>query len=163
MEKLGIDFQAMLLYLVNFGVILWLLTRFVYKPLIKFLDERRNTVHKNLSQAEDLRLKFEKELSERETEYGKLLENARTEALKSKAEAQNSAKYLLIEAEAEKERLLKEAKKQAEGLKRQIESELEEDIISRVTRIVYSAVRDNRSPEAAAASVRTAWKELKKN
>ena len=41
LSNLGIDPWNMLLYLANTGVLLVILTYFLYKPILKFIDERR--------------------------------------------------------------------------------------------------------------------------
>lgn len=81
---------------VNFFILLYLLKRFLYKPILKVLDERKNKIAESLSNAE----KIQKQLEQTETESKKRLEQAQT-----------AAKLLLSEAESEASKLISDAKK----------------------------------------------------
>ena len=78
---------TMVLQWINFGILLFLLYKLLYNPLIKALDERHNTIKKSLEEArlakeeaEKLKEKWEKELQSFKEEKEKLLKEARKEA-----------------------------------------------------------------------------------
>ncbi|MBI3335324.1 MAG: F0F1 ATP synthase subunit B [Candidatus Portnoybacteria bacterium] len=50
--QLGIDWKLLLAQVVNFLVLLWVLKRFAFKPLQKFLHERQKRIEKGLNDAE---------------------------------------------------------------------------------------------------------------
>lgn len=55
MEKLlnlGIDPWSILVYLLNTGVVLTVLTYLLYKPMLKFIDQRRQQILNNIDQAQ---------------------------------------------------------------------------------------------------------------
>ena len=41
MEKLGIEPQLLLAQLVNFGIIIFVLSKFLYKPILDMLEKRK--------------------------------------------------------------------------------------------------------------------------
>jgi len=51
-EKFGIDWRLMAAQLVNFGIVLFVLRAFVYKPILKLLDDRRKKIEDGLNFAE---------------------------------------------------------------------------------------------------------------
>lgn len=51
---LGIDVRALLLQVVNFGILLWLLKRFAYRPILAVLRQRRQKVEESLKNAHEL-------------------------------------------------------------------------------------------------------------
>lgn len=88
LTKLGIDWKLLIAQAVNFLIVLAVLYRFLYKPLLKFLDERQQRIAKSLAEAQRI-----------ETEL-KSLEVKRQE---SEREAKRRAQEILMAAEAEAE------------------------------------------------------------
>ncbi|HRH93545.1 MAG TPA: F0F1 ATP synthase subunit B [Candidatus Peribacteria bacterium] len=86
-HALGIDWYALLAQVVNFAILIFVLTKLVYKPVLKVIDQRRATIEKSLEEARDIARS--KELLEKQRadvlrkadlEAGKLLERAKQEA-----------------------------------------------------------------------------------
>lgn len=97
---------------INFVVILAILYKLFYKPVMKFLDERRETIANNLSEAENARQEAEKLLSD----YKEKLDGARKEAqeiLARAAKAGEETRAAIIE-ESRKEAAAILAKAQEE-------------------------------------------------
>jgi len=76
MDALGIDLKLLIAQAVNFLILLFLLQRFAYKPIIKMLDERREKIEKGLSDADKAKI----ELSKAEEESERIREKAFKEA-----------------------------------------------------------------------------------
>ena len=59
LDQLGIDWKVLLSQMVNFFILLIVLTFFVYKPVIKIIKERTKKIKEGLDKAEeaDIRLK----------------------------------------------------------------------------------------------------------
>lgn len=49
----GIDWKLFLAQLVNFGIIIFVLTKWVYKPLMKTMDERKQKIEDGVKNAEE--------------------------------------------------------------------------------------------------------------
>jgi len=56
LEDLGIDLPSLLTFLISFGILLGLLTFFLYKPVTKMLDERSAKISESLQEAERVKL-----------------------------------------------------------------------------------------------------------
>ena len=80
----------MLAQIVNFTILLLLLRLFLYKPVLKILEERKKKISKSLKDAEEI----EKRLAETQMEQEELLGKARTESNQLIAEAKLEAKEL---------------------------------------------------------------------
>lgn len=102
MESLGLDIKLLLAQVVNFLMLLFVLKKFLYRPILKVLDERKKKIEDSLANAE----KINKELIKLEEEKAKILKAAQTEAVKLAAEEKKFA-------EEQKEKILEEAKKKA--------------------------------------------------
>ena len=75
MEQLGFHWPSLLVYLVNFSILLVVLYAVGYKPILRILDQRAERIQNSLEEAE--RIKTESE--ERQEEMRRELEQARQE------------------------------------------------------------------------------------
>ena len=57
MDKLGIEPVMLLTQVINFLVLVILLTKFLYKPILKLIDERRKKIEEGLQLAQEMKLK----------------------------------------------------------------------------------------------------------
>ena len=71
LPKLGLIFWT----LIAFGITLWILGKFAWKPIMKSLDEREKNISDSIMSAENVR----KEMSELKSENEALLAQAREE------------------------------------------------------------------------------------
>jgi F-type H+-transporting ATPase subunit b len=55
MDELGFHLPSLVVYLVNFGLLLAILYKFAYKRILKLLDERAERIHEALAEAERVR------------------------------------------------------------------------------------------------------------
>ena len=119
---MGINLPGLITQLISFAILVFLLTRFLYKPVVKLLDERAEKIKKGLSDAEtaskgaeEAASRIEKELSQARLEGKKLVETAR--------EASNQLR------EDEKEKISVEISQMMEKAKKEINSERDSAIL----------------------------------
>jgi len=115
-----IDITQILLQIVNFGILLAVLTRFMYKPILKILESRSlkiqaglEAAEKSLEEAAKADEKRQATLLKTEKQASKVLDKARVEAkhaareivTTAKKEAQEAVKkeYKILEARLQKE------------------------------------------------------------
>ncbi len=100
MEKILADFgvQPILLaaQIVNFLVLLFILQKLLYKPILKVLEERKRRIEESLLNAE----KIQKELEETEIKREKVINEAIDEGKKIIAEATASANQIVADSHA---------------------------------------------------------------
>ncbi|OGJ59435.1 ATP synthase F0 subunit B [Candidatus Peribacteria bacterium RIFCSPHIGHO2_01_FULL_55_13] len=53
-HALGIQWSALMAQMVNFAILIFVLARFVYKPILKVIDERRAMVEKSVETAREI-------------------------------------------------------------------------------------------------------------
>lgn len=113
MEKLGVELPLLITQVVNFTIMLLVLTKLLYKPILTALDERKRKIEEGLAFSEKAKQEEEK------------LEQKREEVL---AKAREEAKKILEAAKKEgghlKEELVKEGKEEARELKAKMEKEM---------------------------------------
>lgn len=124
LDKLGIDWRLFVAQLINFGILLAVLYKFLYKPVLKLLQERSQKIENGLKNAEVVELKlkdaaalYEAKTREARSETAKMMEAAKkeTDALRAAlaVAAQKDAEKIVAAGRArlavEKEKILHEA------------------------------------------------------
>ncbi len=160
LSKLGIDWWQILLYLVNFGLIILLLSKFLYKPLLKYLDKRRDLIKQNIDEAENLKKEFDLEIKKQEVQTKKLLDQMNQEVAKAKQDAEVRAEELLQKAEEERKQIVAETKKQVEIMKNKIHEEVEQEIIVRMEETILDVLQNKVPKDIIKQSVKDSWKQL---
>ena len=126
--------------ILNFLVLLAILAKFAYKPLLKAMDDRRNRIINDLDSAEQTRLDAEA-LKE---QYAEQLAGARQEATeivnKANQIAQNLHDELVEQARVEQEALLANAKERIEQEKQQALLDIRAEVIKLSTLIAGKIV-----------------------
>jgi len=104
LTKLGIDWKLLVAQLVNFLIVLWVLRKFIYLPLLKFLEQRRERIEKSLKEAQRIEeamiameVSKENTLTEARKQGQALIKEAQGEAEKQRQETLDR-----VRAEAEK-------------------------------------------------------------
>ncbi|MBP6889138.1 MAG: F0F1 ATP synthase subunit B [Candidatus Moranbacteria bacterium] len=141
LANLGIDWKLLLAQVVNFVIVLLVLKRFAYQPMLKLLDERTAKIEKGLADAEHAGQK----LSEIETKEKAVLAEARTEAKRILAETDEVAKKRdaaqMRETEMRVKKLLHESEvKIATDQKKMLEEakhELAETVLLAVEKVLH--------------------------
>ena len=114
---------TIVLQILSFLILLGLLAKFLYKPFMKYLDERANSVKRDIEDAESNRKKAE--------EY---LDTSKEELRRTKEEVLDMRESTAREADKDKMQTLDEAKKEALailakaelGIKKEIEKTKED-------------------------------------
>jgi F-type H+-transporting ATPase subunit b len=102
LEKLGININWLIAQIVNFGLLLFLLSRLLYKPILTALDSRKQRIQESLEYAEKIKL----QAAEQQKEFERKLEETRREIQAASATAAQAG-------EKERERIVAEAREQA--------------------------------------------------
>ncbi len=98
--ELGIHLPSLVIYLVNFGLLLVLLYIFGYKPILRMLDQRSATIKESLDQAEKARLQS----ARAEEEIKAQLQEARRQGQAIVSQAAQMGEKVKEEARAEARR-----------------------------------------------------------
>ena len=134
-SKLGIDWKLLVAQIVNFFILLFVLYKFAYKPVLEMLEKRSKTIEKGIhdAKASEERLKEieqtrRKILDEAAREVGKLLE-------KAKADAEAMKKDLMADANEQAEDLLRRTK----ALVAEEKEKMTEDVKKEVAKFIILA------------------------
>ena len=101
MEKLGINPGLLIAQLFNVILLVWLLSRFLYRPVLNMLNERTRRIQESLKETEHVK----EQLARANEDYDQKLAQARQEADRIRADAREQAGQ-------EREQLLRDLKDQ---------------------------------------------------
>ena len=161
LHQLGIDGRLLLSQGVNFGIVLAVLTFFVYKPLVKILNERREKIEFGLRGAEVV----EKKLKEMEEIKVLKIQEGEKQAFEIVKTAETKAgergEEIVSEAEVKAEELLAKAALIEEQRKLETLAKLSEESKSMIKKALVKMV--NLKPDAIdEALIEEAAGEIKK-
>lgn len=120
--------KSLIIQVVNFGLLLIVLTKFLYRPLLGVLDERRQAIKKSLEEAQAARAEAQREREEHAAKIQAAYAEAqaiRTAALQEAAEEQ---RRLVDAARAEAARLVDSAKAELAQDVRRARQELRQEV-----------------------------------
>lgn len=150
-----IDWYTVGAQIINFVILVWLLKRFLYRPILRAIDAREERIANNLSEAKEIRAKAESEREEFEKKNAKL-DRKREERLEQVAEEAKQKRRRLMEAARRAAEQLRD--KQIEALRREQEN-LSQDIV-RKTRSEVLAISRQALKDLANQSLETAMTEI---
>lgn len=161
-HKLGIDWKLLLAQVVNFFILLAVLYKFVYKPVLEMLEKRSRTIEKGIHDAkaaEERLLKIERlreeKMAETSKEIGKLLEQAR-------ADAEIMKKDIMTTANLQAEDLLRRARLQMAEEKEKMVQDAKREVTAFIVQATgkilereFSATDQKRLTEAVAHEIKS--------
>ncbi len=160
--KIGVDWWGVLLYLINYGVLLFILAKFVYPRVLKVIDERRALVAGNIQDADKLRQEMMKQADLAEQERAALLNKLEQESLNIKKELQQKRKEMLEQIASEREKMLVEAQALITAEKEALFAEVQKKLTQVVQMAVLHITMTKVSEKDIAASISQTWKEVEK-
>jgi len=128
LKSLGVDLPSVVWHLINFIILILILQRFMYKPILKMLDDRSTRIRDSMEQAERTRV----ETASLEERSKGLLDEARREGQAILAQANRNSERIIGEArqaaQQEGDRLLERARADLTREREQAFQELRQQI-----------------------------------
>lgn len=156
-ENIGIDITSLSLYIVNFGIIVFFIGKYVTGPLIDMLEKRRSAIEENISEAETLKNEMAKQKEVIDLERKAMKEQLHKDSELAKAKGQEIATQVIKSAEEKKLEILNTAQTQAQKQIDQIVVGSEKEIKSTVKRMISHIVSNKLPEDLIDQSVKDAW------
>lgn len=160
-EQLGIEPILLTAQIVNFLIIVYILKRFAYKPILKVLKDRQEKIASGLKDAEKAQKLFE-QATEKEKE---VLRKAQLEARKLLDDAKMQREELLRKTEEstkrEADRILKEAREQITFEAREAERRLSSHVSELAMHFLQNSLEEVFGENEQEIVMRQALKKLK--
>lgn len=130
MEQLGIDPKLLGAQIVNFLVIVFILNKLLYKPILTLLEKRRREIAEGVAFTEKMRKEEEKLALRREKALGKAREEALAIISEAKRQAKEVEKDILAQAHAQGGTIVERAKEEVETIKKEAQAGLRREAVS---------------------------------
>jgi F-type H+-transporting ATPase subunit b len=132
---------------VNVALLVWLLTRFLYRPVLNVLNERTRRIQESLRDAEQVK----EQLARAKQDYDAELARARQEAAAILSQAQERAKVqeqeIITQARQEAERIRNEAREQSaqerDQLLRDLKNQMADLVTATAARVLGEELKSN--------------------
>lgn len=149
--QLGIDWKLLIAQIINFLVLLFVLWKFAYGPIVAMLERRQKKIEKGLKEADEAHKKF----AEAEAKYGDILREARTEAKgiieKARKQAERSKSEIAGAASAQAEKIVADAKaeiaREKENMISEIKSEIGGLVVTATEKIIGEKIDEKKDKE----------------
>lgn len=147
-QALGLDWRILLAQFFNFGILVFVLWRFAYKPVFKILEERREKIEKGIKDSEEATAKLEGSIKESKEvitkarqEANAIVEEAQVRAEARYQEVVNKAKDdIRVVMDKEKEKIIQEK----EAIVGQVKSELSSLVVASLKKVLGEAMDEDK-------------------
>jgi F-type H+-transporting ATPase subunit b len=127
-EALGIAWGNLIWQCLAFGVLIFLLYRFAYGPVIRMLDERANRIRESMEQAEQIKQQNAEAAKRAEQIIGEAQAQTREMLAQAHQQSQKTIAAAQLEAREQRDRLLVEARDQIQADTRRAKEELQHEV-----------------------------------
>ena len=142
LSSLGLNLKLFIPQVINFCIVLFVLYRFAYKPVLKMLDERTEKIESGLAAAETSQKKLEDIVyKEKEVILG-AKKQAKEIIEKAQAQAQTQREELISIAREESEKMISKAEKSIEDQKNKMVNEAKGEIAALVSLAVEKVINE---------------------
>lgn len=147
LAKLGIDWKLLIAQAVNFIVLLWVLRRYAYRPILRALEARTKKIEQGLSDAAQSQVKLQEIVEEEKRVMAAAREEARGILSKAETSAKERDAHMLRETKGKIDKMITEADshlaEEKARLVREAKAEIS-DLVIKVTERVLGDVVDTK-------------------
>jgi F-type H+-transporting ATPase subunit b len=160
LTKLGIDWKLLVAQIVNFTILLSILSSFAYRPLLRLLDERRERIRKALEDAK--RIEQEKQALEEwkleqmrkfDQEAGAFLERAKRQAEETRGE-------IIATAKREVETMLAKGRAELQAERARVATEVQGSLAELILRLTEKILEREFGPSDQERLLRSLEREI---
>lgn len=156
LKQFGIEPTLLIAQIVNFLILLFLLNKFLYKPILKVLSSRRDRITKSLEDAERISEELEKTKQKSSQHIHVAILESKKIISEANAQAQSIIEDARARAKSDVEKILTQAKSEIESqhqaMKAELRSELA-DLVVLATQKVTSSLLDRRATQNLTSKV----------
>ncbi|MCW5882689.1 MAG: F0F1 ATP synthase subunit B [Anaerolineae bacterium] len=129
MEAIGINLNFLISYIINFVIILFLLARFVWNPIMNLLDQRRQRIQDSLAEAERISKEAAQERAAFQAQLAEERQRNAAQLAEAAKQGQQVREEIISAAQRERDQILTNAQREAEGVREQAITDARRDIV----------------------------------
>ncbi len=154
LSHLGIDARLFIAQLINFSIILFVLHRFAYKPVLAMLEKRTKKIEKGLADAEAAQKKCEEMAQKEQAVLTEAKKQAKDIIDKAHVQAQSNRDDIIAAAKKESENIIAKAGRTIEEQKQQMMHDVKSEVAGLVALAVEKVVDEKIDAEKDEAIIR---------
>ena len=147
LQKLGIDWKLLIAQIINFVILLWLLKRFAYKPIVDLLEKRKKEIAESTENAD----RIKKELEQTQTKSQQIIKNAEIEAAeivkKAREGADKTKEEIIAQAKIRANREIESAAEKIKSEKEKMSWELRKETTYLAIKLAKKILEEKASAE----------------
>ena len=160
-DAFGVDLPKLLFQVINFLLLLYLLNRFLFKPVLKLLDEREARIKKGLEDAEAAAHDRELARAEREEALNEARKEAQAMVARANKIAEDSRAEILADAKAQADKVAARAREEITAEKEKAMAELRSTVADLALQAAGRLVRSEMDTPTQRRLVEDFLKEVK--
>ncbi len=126
---------SLILVILNFIVLMWLLNKFIFQNVKKFLKQRQEKIATELKETEDARIELQGLVEKKEAELKKADVEIRAERKRVLDKAETQADQILKEAKDKEKEVLQESKQELLSQKSKIVHDISDEVAVLVAKV----------------------------
>ena len=146
---------------INFGILLFLLTKLLYRPFMQYLDRRRREVESNLKEADQTRQEAETTLAEYEQKLAGVEQEGREIKFKARNEGQKEREDILAKTRVDATRVMDKARQEIQLQEKKARSRLRRDTVDLSINIAEKLMEKELDREEQQKFIRQSIDEMK--
>ncbi|MBN2372328.1 F0F1 ATP synthase subunit B [bacterium] len=135
---LGFDFSKTIFLVANFFILLFLMKKFFFKPIMEILEARKDKIEEGLKQRAIAKEEQEQALRDRE----EIIAKSKSDAQKILNQTEQMKKDIIANAKSEADKILKDAKAEIAKEREELRQEMNLKLIELVSSAAYTALPD---------------------
>lgn len=160
LKDFGVQLPLLVAQMINFLIMLFVLNKLLYKPILKMLEVRKQRIAEAMKNASDL----ESRLAKLEEEQAKTMAKTQAEADTLLAETKDNAKKLsdqvISQAREQAEKMAQKAHEQAKAEQEKLRSELRSEVVTIAVTAAQKVVDEVLTKEQRVQLTQKAAKEI---
>lgn len=151
--NLGLDFNSITFYLVNFGVVFLIIYYFFSKPIQSILSNRQKTIKDNIDEAERMKQELTSLKEKYDKEREQMLIDLDYRIFKSTELIKQKNEDLSMELSRKKSELIKRANAEIDEMKKAALNELRNDITKFISDTISEYLSENTDSKTVSTSI----------
>lgn len=161
LTSLHVDWHILLAQIANFLILLFLLSKFAYKPVIKLLNERRKMVEDSVERSQAIEQKFQEFQEYRAKQLQEVRKEAQQILLTAHESAEKEKEEILAKTRTQLDVLFARAEKQIEQQKVEMVAKAEKEIVTLLIPSLTRVLKDSVDEQTQKSILDQAAKRIK--
>ena len=142
-EALGVDWTLLLFQVINFLILLFLLHRILYRPLLRIMAQRSQRIRDDLDEAQRQRQEAVKDREEYQRQLNQVRDEARGILEEASTVAEGIREQAILHAEEQQARVLQRAREEIQRERDHAIAELRREVASLAIQTASQVIRRN--------------------